>query len=82
MLVIGPFVSWGSALLIYGFGELVENSFKISMSDKIIDNCNNDEQLNIEEDSVNVAKSDECPCCFSKINVTDTECPNCGHKLI
>ena len=29
----------------------------------------------------NVPQADECPYCFAKIGIDDTECPNCGNKL-
>ena len=34
-----------------------------------------------ELDKINTPNKDECPCCFSKINVNDKECSYCGYKL-
>ena len=34
-----------------------------------------------ETDKLNRAESNECPCCFSPIRDTDTECSYCGQKL-
>lgn len=34
-----------------------------------------------QNDDVNTANDNECPCCFATISQDDVECPNCGYKL-
>ena len=41
-----------------------------------------DENEHVDEDeNVNIAKKDECPSCFHKINSNEIECSYCGYKL-
>lgn len=40
-----------------------------------------DDTNDLDDNLSNLAKTDECPNCFSKISEKDSECPNCGYKL-
>lgn len=83
IIIIGSLFSWLGSFVLYGFGELVENSAIIAGKQElnqpqITENKheNNEEQLDN-----NIPKKNECPICFHKIKKTDKECEYCGHTL-
>lgn len=52
------------------------------IKDEIVEDYQYDKHGYVDEsDSINIPKKDECPCCFHKIDVNDTECSYCGYKL-
>lgn len=84
--IIGPFVAWISSFVLYGFGELVDNSSKL-YSDALKQNKNQEiiikelKKLNgevqIEE---NKLKNWTCESCGTLNDKYSTSCYKCGNK--
>ena len=52
------------------------------IKDEIVEDYEYDKHGYVDKlGKINTPNKDECPCCFSKINVNDKECSYCGYKL-
>lgn len=83
VIIFGILTAWMSSIMLYGFGELVENSKKdIYYNDEdLLTTSADDDQY--ESDDVSIVVT--CPECGEKMSFFDTynevECPWCGTNL-
>lgn len=96
IMLLGALGSWISSLLIYGFGQLVENSdvlalraFRMEKTLKAPEVCENTpEQMVVPETENTVSKLENtlCPHCGGRISAAkDTAsavCPWCNEKIV
>lgn len=62
--------------------KIAENKTVQQIRDEVMEEYEEENTQYIDEETlINEPKEDECPCCFSKINVNDNECSYCGYKL-
>lgn len=87
IIIVGPFLSWAFSLLLYGFGELVENSTYLKIPDedqesrKAVGDTTwvSDSQKPAGNDTVSSPESSAAQVNTSKTEVKrDWFCPDCG----
>ncbi len=76
----GPYILWTWIFSKYGIKTL--DAKKLLATD-VKESDIDDIELEVDKYEKNESSpnKDECPCCFSKINDKDKECPHCGYKL-
>ncbi len=68
LMIVGPLISWIGTFLLYGFGQLIENS-------DILVNLSYDKKYNNDYICSN------CPECGAEISTDDNFCKSCGCEL-
>ena len=94
--IVGAFLLYGFGVLITAVTNIEKEKLQMladkstegfvdqkeKIQNKVLEEYEIDESGYFDEDeNVNIAENDECPCCFHKIKNDETECSYCGYKL-
>ena len=89
IVAIGSFMAWIASFLLYGYGELIENTQIIASNmpkkntplPKSVATPKKDYLAKYRTTPATAGQKTSCPYCLETINETDTECKSCGSKL-
>lgn len=81
ILILGPVIAWMFSIVVYGFGQLVENSDLLAL-DKRNDASSEKEVIDAEKKEVVVQSVSQqqfsCYSCGNPVNFGDSKCTQCG----
>lgn len=81
VIILGSLFSWASSFLIYGFGELIENTQVIAHNTTKQSALTKSNLLNKTQSAPKQEHKKICPCCFHEVSQYDLTCNSCGQKL-
>ena len=91
---LGGLASWVGSFVLYGFGELIDNTAGIAVTtrkeeENPIQGQPREKEPQPENDylskygkaTAKTERRETCPSCFSAVEENESECPRCGQKL-